>query len=552
LVDQLNAYNLPSDPLYYTTKFIDGLRSDIKSVVLIQHPRDLDTAYVLAQLQEEVAEASKQQDFKGSSHTFTKAPPTDDRPAVTVPKPPATDDKLAALYAYRKAKGLYYKCGLAYSRGHKCVDTVQLHLVYEIWQFLHLPEEEESPTTEPAEELHMLSLSLATTSAKDTPKTIRFLGHIGDIKILVLLDSGSSASFLSSRVAATLPEVRPLSPPVRVQVAGGAQLTFSEKLLDVTWYIGGFPFSSDLKVLPLSNYDLILSMDWLCAFSPMWIHWSAKCLIIPYLHSKIKLWGLGASSVHGQTLEVCLLDSLSGKEHDIVHHLPSKLQQLLSDYTDVFVIPQGLPPPRECDHQIQLVPGARPVQVRPYRYAPTLKTEIENQIAEMLQTGIIQPSTSAFSSPVILVKKKDNTYRFCVDYRHLNAMTVKPKFPVPVIDEFLDELHEAAWFSTLDLRAGFHQISMSSANQHKTAFQTHQGHYEFKVMPFGLSGAPATFQGVMNQTLAPLLRKSVLVFFDDFLIYSPTWSHHLSHLESVFQMLRGISLSAAQARQVAD
>ena len=122
-------------------------------------------------------------------------------------------------------------------------------------------------------------------------------------------------------------------------------------------------------------------MDWLCAFSPMWIHWSAKCLVIPYLHSKIKLWGLGASSVHGQTLEVCLLDSLSDKEQDIVQQLSPELQQLLSDYTDVFVLPQGLPPPRECDHHIQLVPGAQPVQVRPYRYAPALKTEIETQIA---------------------------------------------------------------------------------------------------------------------------------------------------------------------------
>jgi hypothetical protein len=199
-------------------------------------------------------------------------------------------------------------------------------VVDEIWQFLQLPDEEESPASKPTEELHMLSLSLATTSAKYTPKTIRFLGHIGDIEILVLLDSGSSASFLSSQVADTLPEVRPLSPPLRVQVADGAQLTCSEQLLDVTWYIDGFPFSSDLKVLPLSNYDLILGMDWLCSFSPMWIQWSAKCLVIPYLHSKIKLWGLGASSVHGQTLEVCMLDSLSDKEQDIVHQLPSELQ----------------------------------------------------------------------------------------------------------------------------------------------------------------------------------------------------------------------------------
>jgi hypothetical protein len=138
-----------------------------------------------------------------------------------------------------------------------------------------------------------------------------------------------------------------------------------------------------------------------------------------------------------------------------------------------------MPPTRDCDHQIPLLHGARPVQMRPYRYAPALKTEIENQVAEMLHSGIIQPSKSAFSSSVILVKKKDQTYRFCVDYRHLNALTVKTKFPVHVIDEFLDELHGASWFSTLDLRAGFHQIQMNPQDQYKTTFQTHHGHFEF-------------------------------------------------------------------------
>jgi hypothetical protein len=120
---------------------------------------------------------------------------------------------------------------------------------------------------------------------------------------------------------------------------------------------------------------------------------------------------------------------------------------------------------------------------------------------------------------------------------HLNAITANTKFPVPIIDQFLDELHGAAWFSTLDLRAGFHQIRLALEDQHKSAFQTHNGHFEFKVMAFGLSGAPATFQGTMKRTLGPLLRSCVLVFFNDMLVYSPTWEDHLHHLEQVLQLL---------------
>jgi hypothetical protein len=142
-----------------------------------------------------------------------------------------------------------------------------------------------------------------------------------------------------------------------------------------------------------------------------------------------------------------------------------------------------------------------------------------------------------FSSSVILVKKKDDTYRFCVYYRHLNAITVKTQFPIPVVDEFLDELHGAAWFSTLDLRAGFHQIRMAPADQHKTSFQTHNNHSEFRVMSFGLTGAPTMFQGAMNKTLSYLLRKCVLVLFDDILVYSHTWEDHLLHIELVLQLL---------------
>lgn len=175
--------------------------------------------------------------------------------------------------------------------------------------------------------------------------------------------------------------------------------------------------------------------------------------------------------------------------------------------------------------------------IRPYRYPPGLKDENEKQLKDMLSQGLIKPSTSPFSSPVLLVKKKDGSYRFCVDFHQLNAITAKSKFPMPVFDELMDELGTANWFSTLDLRAGFHQILLQPGEEPKTAFQTHCGHYEFNVMAFGLTRAPGTFQRAMNSTLAPGLRRFMLVFFDDILVYSHSYEEHLYHLDLVFQWL---------------
>jgi hypothetical protein len=188
--------------------------------------------------------------------------------------------------------------------------------------------------------------------------------------------------------------------------------------------------------------------------------------------------------------------------------------------------------------------------VRPYRYPQLLKDEIERQCSDMLAQGLIRPSTSPFSAPVLLVKKKDGTWRFCVDYRALNAKTVKDKFPIPVVEELLDELNEACYFTKLDLRSRYHQVRMHPEDVAKTAFHTHHGHFEFMVMAFGLTNAPPTFQALMNGVLQDYLRRFVLIFFDDILIYSSSWSEHLQHVRVVLTALRQHRLAVKQSKCV--
>jgi hypothetical protein len=169
---------------------------------------------------------------------------------------------------------------------------------------------------------------------------------------------------------------------------------------------------------------------------------------------------------------------------------------------------------------------------------------MEEQIKKLLEAAIIQPSQSPYASPAILVRKRDGTWRLCIDFRKLNLNTTKNKFPIPIIEDHLDELHGAKYFSKLVLGVGYHQIRMHKQDIHKTAFRTFFGHFEYLVMPFGHTNAPATFQALMNKVFAPLMRKIMLVFFDDILIFSKTLEEHAQHLQTVLQVLRDNKLYA--------
>eukprot|EP00253_Pinus_taeda_P014041 PITA_14041 len=337
-----------------------------------------------------------------------------------------------------------------------------------------------------------INAALEDHQAEYQPTMVEFEGNISGLTISVLIDPGATLSYVSPKVVerCNLQSVK-FKNPWLVQLATGAKRRVIAKIKDCSFTVAGQPVTADLNVLPLGSYDILIGMDWLEK------HWS----LVDYSKDK-----------------TAILNNIL----------------VIQEFTDVFPeeIP-GLPPRRNIDFTIELIPGAAPVSRAPYRMSVPELTELKMQLQELLDKNYIRPSVSPWGAPVLFVKKKDGTFRMCIDYRQLNKLTIKNKYPLPRIDELFDQVKGATVFSKIDLRSGYHQIRIKEEDIAKTAFRTRYGHYEFVVLPFGLTNAPATFMCSMDSIFHHYLGRFVLIFIDDILVYSRNMEEHHEHLRKV-------------------
>nr|GEU86702.1 putative reverse transcriptase domain-containing protein [Tanacetum cinerariifolium] len=320
----------------------------------------------------------------------------------------------------------------------------------------------------------------------------------------VLFYSGADFSLISTKFAPLL-NVEPciVNPGYEIEIFDGESVEYDRVVRDCKLELGNSLFTIDLIPLGHRSFDVIVRMDWLS---------KNKAVIV--CHEKV--------------------------DEPRISDIP-----VVRDFANVF--PEDLsrlPPQRQVEFCIDLVPGATPVAKSPYRLAPSKMQELFVQLQKLQDKGFIRPSRSPWGVPVLFVKKKDGSFRMCIDYRELNKITIKNRYPLPRIDDLFDQRQGACYFSKIDLRSRYHQLRVHEDDISKTAFRTRYGHFEFTVMPFGLTNAPAVFMDLMNQVCKSYLDKFIIVFIDDILIYSKAKEEHEVHLKLVLELLRKEKLYA--------
>ncbi|KAJ0440472.1 putative nucleotidyltransferase, Ribonuclease H [Helianthus annuus] len=510
--------------------FLNGLKDELKSDVRIHKPRTVYNAMSLAL--EFESKLSLHRPGKNTLWT-SKTPPSDPKQTAFTLTPTSAQPKITpriseAEKQNRFLKGECFRCGDKYGPGHRC-KTGTLKVI-EVEEDMQDSNKTDLPDSD-GEQEETAEISLHAILGKPHPTTMKVHGMLHSTEVLILIDGGSTHNFISDVLVNELKLASQPVAPFGVQIGNGDVIRCSHICKNLSIQVNDLKITQDFHPFSLGGADLVLGIQWLATLNTVQANWKEMFMIFSIDGKQYKLQGVSSGPQKSSSFQHLAIDQ------EITPHIPTPLQPIVNQYNTVFEEPQHLPPVRSRTHSIPLVPNSTPPNIRPYRYPHSQKTEIEKQVEQLLTAGFIQPSTSPFSSPVLLVRIKDNAWRMCVDYRALNKITVADKYPIPNIDELLDELYGATVFSKLDLRSGYYQIRMADHDVEKTAFRTHSGHYEFKVMPFGLTNAPSTFQAIMNDLFRPYLRRFILVFFDDILIYSPSLEQHQSHLEQALKLL---------------
>ncbi|GJV66217.1 reverse transcriptase domain-containing protein [Tanacetum coccineum] len=358
---------------------------------------------------------------------------------------------------------------------------------------------------------------------------------INNVYASVLFDTGVDRSFVSyafSKYIVIHPTT--LDTNYSVELADGKSLTTSTILRGCTLNLQNHLFKIDLLPIELGSFDVIVGMDWMAEH---------RAEVVCYEKYIRVLHGNDMLIIQGERSGV-KSESRLEEETEILERRIEDVP-VVKDFPEVFPedLP-GLPPTRQVEFHIELIPGAAPVARAPYRLAPAEMKELAEQLKELSDKGFIRPSSSPWGAPILFVKKKDGSFRMCIDYRELNKLTVKNRYPLPRIDDLFDQLQGSSIYSKIDLRSGYHQLRVREEDIPKTAFRTRYGHYEFRVMPFGLTNAPAVFMDLMNRVCKPYLDKFVIVFIDDILIYSHNEKEHEEHLKTILELLKKEELYA--------
>lgn len=401
-------------------------------------------------------------------------------------------------------------------------------------------------------------------SASPLPNLLHARGVVGRAQGTIFLDAGAQLNLIGTEFAKKCGFVIE-APQLSIGFPDGRSAALDGLVRNVRIRIGTYVVTLDLHVFDLQGrFDVLLGKGWHDSADPV-ISWRHNLVQIRE-KDKWHRFSAAASPVRafekGTEPEVCLLGAkafrkaakkadcflgtiqctaTAGKVAAVAAatvDARNQFQKVLDKHSVVFEsLPPGLPPEREVPHRIELQPGTKPTSRAPYRFSKFEEEECARQLKQYLSMQHIQPSKSPWGAPVLFARKKNGGLRFCVDYRALNDATVKDKFPIPRVDDLLDRLHGSTVFSKLDLAQGYHQVRIAPEDVYKTAFTTPFGHYEFRVMPFGLCNAPATFQRLMNSTLRMHLGKFCMVYLDDIIVYSRSAKQHERHLDCVLEAL---------------